>query len=490
MGDDLFLKFCCLYKQLKQLSNEATVPDLERLITPCFIGDEVFEARNQSMKIRTTVRWFLKNATQYSNEHCPQEIALNECDMPTQPGKIVYVSIWAFIMAMIVCTNILVISAIIKVPNLRSNVANLFIMSLSLSDLCVGIFVVPVKAGFAKHNMRFCFNMDVCRFYIIADTTFFVTSIMNLLVIAVDRHLALNYPYKYPNWMTRPRAKLIICFTWLYGIISGALTNLKFDNVNGNPIRIQNKNCSMSNNTFYVYILFFLNFGVPVLVMGIIYFRILMITKHHARNISESSIMNNNNNNNFTVIQNEKHSTTNEKQQHEQNNNNNGSSKETVQQNTNKDPLPVVMTLENQNTTIKPESLPSKTVSMSEHGHELNIKKADRYVLRRSSSKTIGQYRKLVLKATKIVAVVYGTYVLCWFPTCVFSIALSICRPCFEDNVNIWFYIIGIEILPIANSMLNVFIYALMNNEFRRGFKKMLNSVKLVKFIKQKLNCN
>ena len=282
-----FLKYCCLHKAISFTTDDPSVNEVLNAITPCYNDDMDFQQMDVKTRIQSSIRTFMSST--YNAAMCPVETAdiIGTCDKPTAPEFNAYICVWAIILAMIVFSNIFVIVSIIKVESLRQFIPNLFIMSLSMSDLCVGLFIIPFKIAFAKFNLSFCFSLNVCRFYIIADITFFVISIINLLVIAVDRHLALNYPHKYQRWMTRKNAKIIIVSTWLYGLFCGALSNLKLDDINEDPIGIKGMNCSMYNNKIYVYILYILHFIIPVIVMGIIYVRIFMMSKPFSRTLSE-----------------------------------------------------------------------------------------------------------------------------------------------------------------------------------------------------------
>ena len=89
------------------------------------------------------------------------------------------------------------------------------------------------------------------------------------------------------------------------------------------------------------------------------------------------------------------------------------------------------------------------------------------------------QYRKMVLKATKTVGAVYGTFVVCWIPVSVISLTESWCKTCAVNDLR-WrqfLFVFFVEILPIVNSMLNPLIYAFMNSLYKRAIKEVLNKL-------------
>lgn len=122
---------------------------------------------------------------------------------------------------LIVCGNCLTIAAVQFSRRLRSVVSNLFILSLAISDLLVGLtipyhlaFYLDVTLG-ESHVMcimKFFFNIVAC-----------CVSIWNLIAIAVDRYIAIVYPLHYSRWITKRKAVTVILIGWLAGCIMGAI---------------------------------------------------------------------------------------------------------------------------------------------------------------------------------------------------------------------------------------------------------------------------
>ncbi|XP_066918563.1 probable G-protein coupled receptor No18 [Clytia hemisphaerica] len=488
-----FERYCCLYREYSVYS-QLTIPIVmdvlrEKCYTPLNQMNLNLTEGNAEMNRRKNefLLWFWRNTTMYQFKDCSSSSSANSdativenfCSKDTEPTYKIYVAFWALLLIMIVLNNLLIIVSVLKVPHLRNNVANLFIISLSCSDLFVGLFVIPIKIGMFSNNMVFCYGINICRANMMTDSWAFVTTIANLVAIAVDRHLALNHPYKYPNWVTRRRAKLVILGTWVYGFCISCLINVKLDSPSQDAVVIEGLMCQMNRNYIYYGLLYGLNFCIPVICMGIIYFRILRITKNHARSISESVILDNNR----VILQ---------QMSEDQNNNNNTM---------NNEPVVLEMTVKKNGGTNSNES---RRGSYTEHytienKHSNNdtktttdFKQTSR-TLRRSSSKSMDQYRRIVRKAAQTVAAVYGTYVICWIPIAVFTVVVMFCKDSKDTSscthVQDWphLYLVLIHFLPLVNSMMNAFLYATMNTQFRRGFRKVLGIDQIKSWLKLKI---
>lgn len=121
----------------------------------------------------------------------------------------------------IVCGNCLTIAAVQLSRRLRSVVSNLFILSLAISDLLVGLtipyhlaFYLDVTLGESHFVciMKFFFNIVAC-----------CVSIWNLIAIAIDRYIAIVYPLHYSRWITKRTAITVIIIGWISGTLMGAI---------------------------------------------------------------------------------------------------------------------------------------------------------------------------------------------------------------------------------------------------------------------------
>lgn len=96
---------------------------------------------------------------------------------------------------------------------------NYFIVSLSFSDLLVGLTVLPceycaVLAHITKKENSMCIGFcgTLTSFNMIAST-------MNLILIAADRYLAIKRPFRYNEILTKRRIRLAILIGWIITFI-------------------------------------------------------------------------------------------------------------------------------------------------------------------------------------------------------------------------------------------------------------------------------
>lgn len=92
-------------------------------------------------------------------------------------------------------------------------------------------------------------------------------------------------------------------------------------------------------------------------------------------------------------------------------------------------------------------------------------------VISRNSSRH-GRIIRLEQKATKVLGVVFFTFVILWAPFFVLNLVPTVCGSC-EDNISHWVFDF-VTWLGYASSMVNPIFYTIFNKVFRQAFKKVL----------------
>lgn len=201
----------------------------------------------------------LKNATQL-----PQNPILLE------PQIIWYWSVRIVIAVFTVTGNGLVICLITTRKHLQV-ACNWFVLSLAVSDFCVGLLVTPT--GLACSYWMHCDWRPQLVFY----NFLLFTSTLNLWAIAYDRFSAIVHPLRYIMRMTKKRIITIIASSWSISLLASILRLAFF----------YDGNLRASGLAKYYRVLIDLWFGIlsSILFMAV-YVRILVIVGKHRRQIS------------------------------------------------------------------------------------------------------------------------------------------------------------------------------------------------------------
>ncbi|GFT86367.1 histamine H1 receptor [Nephila pilipes] len=87
-------------------------------------------------------------------------------------------------------------------------------MSLAVADLTVGLVVMPISSAYVLTG-RWRFGLVVCQFWLSADYSASTASILNLLVLSLDRYWSISKPLEYLRRRSKKRALVVITFVWI-----------------------------------------------------------------------------------------------------------------------------------------------------------------------------------------------------------------------------------------------------------------------------------
>ncbi|XP_013147985.1 PREDICTED: probable G-protein coupled receptor No9 [Papilio polytes] len=198
-----------------------------------------------------------------------------------EPSSVASLAVLALIDVLVVAGNCLVIAAVLCSSKLRS-VTNLFIVSLAVADLLVGLAVLPFSA--TREVFKIWIFGDVwCSVWLAVDVWMCTASILNLCAISLDRYVAVTRPVSYPSIMSRRRAKALIAGLWVLSFVicfpplvgwkdkKPAGAELKQDWSPNPPCKWT---CELTNDAGYVVYSAMGSFYIPMLVMLFFYWRI------------------------------------------------------------------------------------------------------------------------------------------------------------------------------------------------------------------------
>ncbi|XP_069466869.1 melanopsin isoform X2 [Ambystoma mexicanum] len=95
--------------------------------------------------------------------------------------------------------------------------ANMFIINLAITDFMMSVTQAPIFFTTSLHK-RWIFGEKGCELYAFCGALFGITSMITLMVIAVDRYFVITRPLASIGVMSRKRAVLILVGVWLYSL--------------------------------------------------------------------------------------------------------------------------------------------------------------------------------------------------------------------------------------------------------------------------------
>ncbi|XP_020373246.2 5-hydroxytryptamine receptor 6 [Rhincodon typus] len=198
----------------------------------------------------------------------------------------------AFLCLIIILTtagNSLLILLIFTQRSLR-NTSNYFLVSLFMSDLMVGLVVMP-PAMLNELYGRWVLESELCSIWYSFDVMCCSASILNLCVISLDRYFLIISPLKYKLRMTSCRALFLIFTTWTLAALASFLPiemgwhEMDFDAQALNStleLPEEAAQCRLLVSLPYALIASSLTFFLPSVAISFTYCRILLAAKKQA----------------------------------------------------------------------------------------------------------------------------------------------------------------------------------------------------------------
>ncbi|XP_024146609.2 trace amine-associated receptor 1 [Oryzias melastigma] len=177
--------------------------------------------------------------------------------------------------------NLLVIIAIIYFKQLHTP-SNYLILSLAVTDLLVGLVVLPISIVFALSSCLYDRGL-FCKIRDSFDVVLSTTSIFNLCCISVDRYYAVCQPLTYRVQMSTRVVVVMITMSWgvsIFVAIGFVIAELNQE---------QCKDDCFSDVVLEKVLAPVFCFYLPVLIMVYIYLRIFFVAQRQARSIQNST---------------------------------------------------------------------------------------------------------------------------------------------------------------------------------------------------------
>ncbi|NWU40147.1 DRD2 protein, partial [Hylia prasina] len=425
--------------------------------------------------------------------------ALNASDAAQKPHYNYYAVLLALLIFIIVFGNVLVCMAVSRERALQTT-TNYLIVSLAVADLLVATLCMPWVV-YLEVVGEWRFSRIHCDIFVTLDVMMCTASILNLCAISIDRYTAVAMPMLYnTRYSSKRRVTLMIAVVW---VLSFAISCPLLFGLNNTD----EKECIIGNPAFVVYSSI-VSFYVPFMVTLLVYVQIYIVLRRRRKRVStkrSSHVLDSDtqaplkdkcthpedvklctvivkSNGSFQVnkrkVEAESHIEEMEMEMVSSTSPPEKTALKPTAPSNHQLIVPVASNRGNNSTLQAPLSSPGKVeknghAKESHHtarvfeihslpnGKTRNLLKA---VIRRKLSQ---QKEK---KATQMLAIVLGVFIICWLPFFITHILNMHC----DCNIPPAMYS-AFTWLGYVNSAVNPIIYTTFNIEFRKAFMKILH---------------
>ncbi|XP_063999345.1 D(3) dopamine receptor [Pogoniulus pusillus] len=385
-----------------------------------------------------------------------------------------YALCYCILILAVVFGNVLVCIAVLRERTLQTT-TNYLVVSLAVADLLLATFVMPWVVYLEVTGGVWTFSRIYCDIFVTMDVMMCTASILNLCAISIDRYTAVVKPvqYQYSTGQSScRRVSLMIVIVWMLAFAVSCPLLFGFNTT------VDPSVCSISNPSFIIYSSL-VSFYLPFMVTLLLYVRIYLVLRQRQKK--------------RTLTRQGSHSTSTtpcfaHKEHTERKdfpNRCQGTFSTCLplqcssQEMPTKRKLLTVFSLQRYCSFCHEASL-TKTPGTTQHSRLEEKRKPVLEVQRLSNGKTISslklahqQPRMIQLrerKATQMLAIVLGAFIVCWLPFFLIHILNAHCPSCHVPpglySASTW--------LGYMNSALNPIIYTTFNTDFRKAFLKIL----------------
>lgn len=133
---------------------------------------------------------------------------------PAPLVEIIVVSFVAAVLSLVTAGGNILVIVSFKMDVHLQTVSNYFLISLSIADLTIGLFSMPLFSLYLLMR-RWPLGSTVCDAWLSLDYTMSTASVANLLVISFDRYFSVTRPLTYRARRTTRKAVAMILVAWI-----------------------------------------------------------------------------------------------------------------------------------------------------------------------------------------------------------------------------------------------------------------------------------
>uniref|UniRef100_A0A8C4THG4 Dopamine receptor D2 like n=1 Tax=Erpetoichthys calabaricus TaxID=27687 RepID=A0A8C4THG4_ERPCA len=335
-----------------------------------------------------------------------------------------YAMLLTLLIFVIVFGNVLVCMAVSREKALQTT-TNYLIVSLAVADLLVATLVMPWVV-YLEVVGEWRFSLIHCDIFVTLDVMMCTASILNLCAISIDRYTAVAMPMLYnTRYSSRRRVTLMIAVVW---VLSFAISCPLLFGLNNTDVA----KCSIANPAFVVYSSI-VSFYVPFIITLLVYVQIYVVLRRRRKRVATRRI-------------------------------------QSLSPSPSR-PLPSGAILPS---TIEAPAVPQLLNGQHRLKRAFELPRATATGDEKSALKSVAKGKlsqQKEKKATQMLAIVLGVFIICWFPFFITHILRVNCLQCYISpelySIVTW--------LGYVNSAVNPIIYTTFNVEFRKAFMKILH---------------
>ncbi|XP_044312279.1 D(2) dopamine receptor isoform X2 [Varanus komodoensis] len=369
----------------------------------------------------------------------------------------------------IVFGNVLVCMAVSREKALQTT-TNYLIVSLAVADLLVATLVMPWVV-YLEVVGEWRFSRIHCDIFVTLDVMMCTASILNLCAISIDRYTAVAMPMVYnTRYSSKRRVTVMIAVVWVLSFAISCPLLFGLNNTEKNE-------CIIANPAFVVYSSI-VSFYVPFIVTLLVYMQIYIVLRKRRKRVNTKRPLA------HTGLESDAQAPLKEAESHV----------EEMEMATSTSPpekskhkpyvlgkgdrdIPATSKLCANSTLQAPaDGLPK----VEKNGHTMDNPQTTKVFeiqtmpngKTRTSLKTMSRRKfsqQKEKKATQMLAIVLGVFIICWLP---FFITHILNMHCHCDIPQVMYS--AFTWLGYVNSAVNPIIYTTFNIEFRKAFMKIL----------------
>ncbi|KAM9269338.1 D(2) dopamine receptor isoform 2-T2 [Morus bassanus] len=395
---------------------------------------------------------------------------LNESSADQKPQYNYYAMLLTLLIFVIVFGNVLVCMAVSREKALQTT-TNYLIVSLAVADLLVATLVMPWGV-YLEVVGEWRFSRIHCDIFVTLDVMMCTASILNLCAISIDRYTAVAMPMLYnTRYSSKRRVTVMIAVVWVLSFAISCPILFGLNNTDENE-------CIIANPAFVVYSSI-VSFYVPFIVTLLVYVQIYIVLRKRRKRVNtKRSGHRVDSDTRAPLKEAESHI---EEMEMEMVSSTSPPEKTTIKPAAPSNHQLVVPVASNQGTDSTLQAPLDSPGKVEKNGHAKETPHTakvfeiqsmpngkTRISLKTVSRRKLSQQKEK--KATQMLAIVLGVFIICWLPFFITHILNMHCDCNIPPAMYSTFTWLG-----YVNSAVNPIIYTTFNIEFRKAFMKILH---------------